>query len=78
MAIGRREEGLNRFLQVASTKPPILDLAYEPLSVGVGGRRRLFVIRIDSRGEDMQATILRLPIFARAVSDTEFFAYKLF
>ena len=36
MAMGWRKEGLNRFLQVASAELPILDRAYEPLSVGVG------------------------------------------
>ena len=36
MAMGWRKEGLNGFLQVASAELPILDRAYEPLSVGVG------------------------------------------
>jgi hypothetical protein len=40
MAVGWGKEGLNGFLQVASPELPILDRAYEPLSVvGVGIRR---------------------------------------
>ena len=54
-----------------------MDRAYEPLSVGVGGRRRLFVIRIDSRGEDMHASVLLPPIFTRIAADAELLADEL-
>jgi hypothetical protein len=38
MAMGLKKEGPNGFQEVASTKVPILDRAYEPLRVGFGKR----------------------------------------